>query len=111
MTGTPTLTERETRIAADDGDGDTTVYLSANKTAGHARKAYHIDRDCQYHQIIDEPQAVTRAAAQRRGDYPCKLCVLDDRAERDGEMRECPYCGADTGDFSRHLPCEGVDDD
>jgi hypothetical protein len=72
---TPNRTEREERIAQDDGDGDDMVWVIHNQhTYG-----YHEDGDCLSLRANDEQTfRWRRERAQRHNRFPCKRCVLDD---------------------------------
>jgi len=69
-----TRTEREDRVAADDGDADAQV-LVAETGFNASRGAYHVDPQCR--QISTGTEPMSREAAQRQWHVPCKRCVLE----------------------------------
>lgn len=68
---------REERIARQDRDAgaaDETVFVAR---VSQSAEFYHDQKDCHGLRAADDPQPVTRAAAQRRWLAPCSLCVLE----------------------------------
>lgn len=81
-------TERERRIAKDDGDPAETVYGLPRCLSGDG--GYHDDPNCRYLRDPERIRSLPRSKAQRRTMPPCKECVLDE-VERDHHGNDGPW--------------------